>query len=32
MNNLKQIGLAAANYESAYGVTPVFQPSWSDDG
>ena len=28
LNNLKQIGLAAANYESAYGVTPVFHPSW----
>jgi prepilin-type N-terminal cleavage/methylation domain-containing protein len=27
-NNLKQIMLAAANYESAYGVTPVFTPSW----
>lgn len=28
MNNLKQIGLAAANYESAHGMTPVFTPSW----
>lgn len=27
-NNLKQLGLASANYESAYGTTPVFQPSW----
>jgi prepilin-type N-terminal cleavage/methylation domain-containing protein len=28
-NNLKQIILASANYESAYGVTPVFHPSWN---
>jgi prepilin-type N-terminal cleavage/methylation domain-containing protein/prepilin-type processing-associated H-X9-DG protein len=28
-NNLKQIGLASANYDSAYGVTPMFEPSWS---
>jgi prepilin-type N-terminal cleavage/methylation domain-containing protein/prepilin-type processing-associated H-X9-DG protein len=27
-NSLKQICLASANYESTYGVTPVFQPSW----
>ena len=27
-NNLKQIMFAAANYESAYGVTPIFHPSW----
>ena len=27
-NNLKQIGLASANYESAYGVTPTYLPSW----
>jgi len=28
VNNLKQIMLAAANYEAAFGVTPVFNPSW----
>jgi len=27
-NNLKQICLASANYESAFDVTPVFEPSW----
>jgi prepilin-type N-terminal cleavage/methylation domain-containing protein/prepilin-type processing-associated H-X9-DG protein len=27
-NNLKQIMLAAINYESAFGVTPIFHPSW----
>ena len=33
-NNLKQIMLAAANYESLFGVTPIFHPSWqrSTDG
>jgi prepilin-type N-terminal cleavage/methylation domain-containing protein/prepilin-type processing-associated H-X9-DG protein len=29
-NNLKQIALASANYESAVGVTPAFLPSWRD--
>jgi prepilin-type N-terminal cleavage/methylation domain-containing protein/prepilin-type processing-associated H-X9-DG protein len=28
-NNLKQIGLASANYDSAYNITPMFEPSWS---
>src|SRR5829696_1036913 len=27
-NNLKQIMLAAANYEAGFGLTPVFTPSW----
>ena len=29
MNNLKQIGLASANYESVYHMTPLFRPSWT---
>jgi len=28
-NNLKQIGLASANYEAAYDMTPMFEPSWA---
>src|SRR5262245_4722838 len=28
VNNLKQIGLASANYESAFSTTPMYQPSW----
>jgi prepilin-type N-terminal cleavage/methylation domain-containing protein/prepilin-type processing-associated H-X9-DG protein len=28
-NNLKQLGLASANYESAYSIIPMFEPSWS---